>query len=41
VRYALRRLQEERTLARLHEAEADIKTKRIYQGNLKQILKKF
>jgi len=41
VRYALRRLQEERVLTRLSEAEADIKTKRIYKGSLKQILKKF
>ncbi len=40
VRYALARLREERTLARLHEAEDDIKHGRIYKGNLRTILKK-
>lgn len=41
VRYALTRLQEERALARLHEAELDIKSGRVYSGDLKQIIKKF
>ncbi len=41
VRYALTRLREERALARLHEAEADIKEGRVYQGDLKKLLKKF
>mgnify|MGYP001617647463 CR=1 FL=1 len=41
VRYALGRLQEERALARLQEAEIDIKENRVYQGDLKKILKQF
>ena len=41
VRYALGRLQEERALARLQEAETDIKEGRVYQGDLKKLLKKF
>ena len=41
VRYALGRLQEERAIMRLQEAEADIKEGRVYQGDLKKILKKF
>lgn len=41
VRYALGRLQEERAIMRLQEAEADIKEGRVYHGNLKKILKKF
>lgn len=41
VRYALSRLQEERALARLHEAELDITEGRVYQGDLNEILKKF
>ncbi len=41
VRYALGRLREERALARLQEAQSDIKTGRVYQGNLKRILKRF
>jgi Arc/MetJ-type ribon-helix-helix transcriptional regulator len=38
VRYALGRLQEERALARLAEAEEDIKVGRVYQGDLKKLL---
>jgi Arc/MetJ-type ribon-helix-helix transcriptional regulator len=41
VRYALRRLQEERALARLQEAETDIKERRIYRGDLKKLLQTF
>lgn len=41
VRYALGRLQEERAIMRLQEAEADIKDGRVYRGDLKKILKKF
>jgi Arc/MetJ-type ribon-helix-helix transcriptional regulator len=41
VRYALGRLREERALARLAEAEADIKEGRVYRGDLKKLLKKF
>jgi Arc/MetJ-type ribon-helix-helix transcriptional regulator len=41
VRYALGRLQEERAIMRLHEAEADIKESRVYKGDLKKILKRF
>lgn len=41
VRYALGRLQEERALARLQEAEMDIKENRVYSGDLKKLLKKF
>jgi len=41
VRYALGRLQEERVLARLSEAEMDIKEGRVYRGDLKKLLKKF
>ncbi|HCC06012.1 TPA: hypothetical protein DEP94_01460 [Candidatus Nomurabacteria bacterium] len=41
VRYALGRLQEERVLARLSEAEIDIKEGRVYKGDLKKLLKKF
>lgn len=41
VRYALGRLQEERAIMRLQEAETDIKEGRMYQGDLKKILKKF
>ena len=40
VRFALSRLREERALARLHEAEDDIKHGRTYRGNLRAILKK-
>ena len=39
VRYALRRLQEERALARLHEAEDDIKAGRVYQGDVLELIK--
>lgn len=39
VRYALSRLQEERALSRLQEAEIDIKHGRIYNGDLKKLLK--
>jgi Arc/MetJ-type ribon-helix-helix transcriptional regulator len=41
VRYALGRLMEERSLARIQEAESDIKVGRIYKGDLKKLLKKF
>jgi Arc/MetJ-type ribon-helix-helix transcriptional regulator len=41
VRYALGRLQEERALSRLQEAESDIKEHRVYQGDLKKLLKRF
>lgn len=41
VRYALGRLQEERAIMRLQEAEADIKDGRVYKGGLRKILKKF
>ncbi|OGZ05253.1 MAG: hypothetical protein A2845_02980 [Candidatus Lloydbacteria bacterium RIFCSPHIGHO2_01_FULL_49_22] len=41
VRFALGRLQEERALSRLNEAEADIKAGRVYRGDLKKLFKKF
>lgn len=41
VRFALGRLREERALARLQEADADIKAGRVYEGDLKKLLKKF
>lgn len=41
VRYALGRLQEERALSRLQEAETDIKEGRVYQGSLKKFLRQF
>lgn len=40
VRFALGRLREERALARLSEAEADIKAGRVFKGDLKKLLKK-
>jgi Arc/MetJ-type ribon-helix-helix transcriptional regulator len=40
VRYALMRLQEERALERLYEAEEDIKKGRVYQGSLRTLVKK-
>ena len=40
VRLALSRLQEVRALARLQEAERDIKDGRVYKGDLKTLLKK-
>lgn len=40
VRHALSRLQEERALSRLEEAERDIKGGRVYKGDLKTLLKK-
>lgn len=40
VRYALGRLREERALARLSEAKADIEEGRVYQGDLRKLLKK-
>ena len=40
VRFALARLREERALSRLMEAEDDIKTGRVYAGDLKTLLKK-
>jgi len=41
VRYALGRLQEERALARLQEAEMDIKEGHVYKGDLKKLFKQF
>jgi len=41
VRFALGRLREERALARIQEAETDIKSGRVYKGDLKKLLKKF
>jgi len=41
VRFALGRLREERALARIQEAETDIKAGRVYKGDLKKLLKKF
>lgn len=41
IRFALRRLREERALARLEEAEADIKVGRVYKGDLKKLIKRF
>lgn len=41
VRFALGRLQEERALSRLQEAEIDIKVGRVYKGDLKKLLKQF
>ena len=41
VRYALGRLQEERALSRLQEAETDVKEGRVYQGDLKKLLRQF
>ncbi len=41
VRFALERLQEERALARIEEAEKDIRAKRVYKGDLRKIVKKF
>lgn len=41
IRFALRRLREERALARLEEAEADIKVGRVYKGDLKKLVKQF
>ena len=41
VRYALMRLSEERVLEDLQEAEADIKSGRVYSGSLKVLAKKF
>lgn len=39
VRVALMRLREERALARLEEAERDIREGRIYKGNLSKIIR--
>ena len=41
VRFALGRLQEERAIARIQEAENDIKEGRVYKGDIKKLLKKF
>ena len=41
VRFALGRLMEERALARLQEAENDIKAGRAYKGDLKKLIKQF
>lgn len=41
VRFALLRLKEERALARLQEAESDIKSGRVYKGKLRELLKHF
>jgi Arc/MetJ-type ribon-helix-helix transcriptional regulator len=40
VRAALLRLREERALARLNEAEEDIRAGRVYKGDLRVLLKK-
>lgn len=40
VRLALSRLQEERALSRLEEAERDISSGRVYRGDLKTLLLK-
>ncbi len=40
VRLALSRLQEERVLSRLEEAERDIVSRRVYKGDLKTLLTK-
>lgn len=40
VREALVRLREEKALARLSEAECDIKEGRVYKGDLKKLLRK-
>lgn len=40
LRYALARLQEERALSHLQEAEMDIKEGRVSSGDLKVLLKK-
>ncbi len=40
VRLALTRLQEERALSRLSEAERDIQEGRVYRGSLKTLLAK-
>jgi Arc/MetJ-type ribon-helix-helix transcriptional regulator len=40
VRYALLRLQEERALERLEEAETDIREGRVYQGSLHELAQK-
>lgn len=40
VRYALMRLQTDRSMLDLMEAEDDIKTGKVYKGDLKTILKK-
>ncbi len=41
VRFALMRLMEERALARLQEAEADVKAGRVFGGDLKKIIEQF
>ncbi|MDO8493596.1 MAG: hypothetical protein Q7S19_03590 [bacterium] len=41
VRFALMRLMEERALGRLQEAEADIKSGRVFEGDLKSLLNRF
>ena len=40
VRYALKRLREERALARLREAEADIKAGRVYKGDVLKLIER-
>jgi Arc/MetJ-type ribon-helix-helix transcriptional regulator len=40
VRHALARLQEERALSRLQEAESDIQNGRVYRGDLTTLMKK-
>jgi Arc/MetJ-type ribon-helix-helix transcriptional regulator len=40
VRHALSRLQEERALSRLQEAERDITQGKVYKGDLKSLCKK-
>ena len=40
VRYALQRLAEERALEAINEAEADIKSGRVYKGDLRKLVAK-
>ena len=41
VRFAMMRLMEERALARLEEAEADIRDGRVFKGDLKKLIERF
>ena len=40
VRYALKRLSEERALERIQEAEQDIKDGKVYKGDLRKLITK-
>lgn len=40
VRYALGKLKDERVLSRIKEAEEDIKSGRVYNGDLRKIISK-